>query len=738
MKRHRRAQAFAALLGIAGLGLPPGPAAAQRTFSESTNVVAIEVPVQVIKDGEPVRGLKAADFEVYDGRKKVNLIGFEVLDLAAPAPTGQVAAQIPVAARRHFLMMFDLSFSEPKSIVKARLAAQKVVDSLHPTDLVAVATYSSLQGPQLVLGFTPDRKQIATALDTLGLPKLVDRAADPLRLVLAQAQHQADTRGPVVGGGGKLADEVQGGKDSALVDTLNTFATQTDRAERSAQTQMVMNLTRSFSDLARLMGEVEGRKYVVYLSEGYDSSLVSGRLNATGAGSGSAPSQDDGSSPRLDYGDDSRILSSTGGTGSDAQFGDTRSQNAVEKMLEEFRRADCVIQAVDIGGLRAGADIAGHRGSGREALFNMAKSTGGELYENANDLSSAMGQMLRRTGVTYVLAFQPDDLKQDGTYRKLRVELKNAPRGARVVYRPGYYAPRPFKEQQPLQRLLEAASDVMGQDGSGGIIASVLAAPFAGANDRANVPVVVEVDGPTLLAGKQDARLPVEIYIYALDQSGGVQDFITQMFGLDLTKTEPVLRQAGMKFFGNLELPPGKYSLRTLVRNGTTGLSSLRVTELTVPAFSQGAPSLLPAIFPDANPARWVNLRQAKKEGQGEPPYLFLLKEQPYVPTVRPALAAGQDVRVILQGYNLGAGDWKAEAKVLGADGKEIPGALLQVGEKEPGAGARPTRMVATFRPPSLPPGDYTLRVTVTDGSGKSETSTAGFAVAGAGARGGR
>src|SRR3954470_3789644 len=169
MKQAGRMQRFiaaAAALGMAGigwLGWTSGPAGAapaapiaQQTFSGATNVVAVEVPVQVIKDGEPVRGLTAKDFEVYDGRRKVNVTGFELLDLAAPA--GLPSAQVPVAARRHFLMLFDLSFSEPKSIVKARTAAADVVDGLHPTDLVAVATYSSLSGPQLVLGFTPDRR----------------------------------------------------------------------------------------------------------------------------------------------------------------------------------------------------------------------------------------------------------------------------------------------------------------------------------------------------------------------------------------------------------------------------------------------------------------------------------------------------------------------------------------------------------------------------------------------------
>ena len=209
------------------------------------------------------------------------------------------------------------------------------------------------------------------------------------------------------------------------------------------------------------MGEVEGRKYVVYLSEGFDSSLVSGKAMPSARGTGSDADQ----GPLQDVGDETRITAGTGATGSDEQFGDTRSQNAVEKMLEEFRRADCV----DPGGghrrparrRRPGRPA---RPSGRETLFNMAKSTGGELFENYNDLSAAMGQMLRRTGVTYVLSFQPDDLKQDGTFHKLRVELKNAPRGARVVYRPGYYAPRPY---QRAAGAAEAAGGRQRRDGPG-------------------------------------------------------------------------------------------------------------------------------------------------------------------------------------------------------------------------------------------------------------------------------
>jgi VWFA-related protein len=708
------------------MGLAPWPAAAQ-TFSGTTEVTVVEVPVQVIKDGEPVRGLTANDFEVFDGRKKVQITGFEVLDLATTEQSPQAAAQIPISARRHFLMLFDLSFSEPSALSKARQAAQDVVKTLHPTDLVAVATYSQLQGPQLVLGFTPDRQQISAALETLGLSKLFDRSKDPLRLVLNDAL-MASRQTPALPQAGQGA-EARAAKDAQIIDTLETFSVVSARADRAIQQQVVRNLTSAFASLAQLMGEIDGRKYVVYLSEGFDSSLISGR--GPSAGTDSIDGAETTSRPG--GADNERILESTGASGSDDRFGDTRSLNAVEKMLEDFRRANCQIQAVDIGGLRAGANQGYQRTNGREALFNMAKSTGGELYENFNNLSDAMGQMLRRTGVTYVLSFQPDGLKSDGEFHKLKVEAKNAARGARVVFRPGYYGPKPAGAQEPaLARVLETASSVMDEE-SGAIVASVLAAPFALNAERAYVPVIIEVNGASLLAGKQGATLPVEIYIYAIDQNGSVQDFVTQTLGIDLTKAPAALSQTGLKFFGHVELPPGNYTLRTLVRNGATGASSLRVTPVEVPAFGSGQAALLPAFFPET-PGRWVMVRENPREGQPQAAYPFMLKEQPYIPASLPVLTPGQPAAVVLQGYNL-SGDLKADVKVLSADGKEIPGGALTLAGKE---GGSPVRVSATFNPPALQPGEYTLQVTLTDGAGKTDTSTSRFAVGGAGTRGGR
>jgi VWFA-related protein len=697
----------------AGSAQPASP----QGFAESTDVVAVEVPVQVVRDGEPVRGLTAADFEVFDGRKKVEITGFEVLDLYAP---GQKKARLPGSARRHFLLLFDLAFSDPRSIVRAREAARDLVlQGLHPEDLAAVATYSS-RGPQIVLGFTADRRQIDAALETLGMVADPQAQADPLRLVVARpdAGPQGDARARAAPRRtAEASQEVETSRNSELLSQLGSMGKLGERANAAAQQTAVTAFARSFADLGKMMGSVLGRKYVVFLSEGFDNSLVTGTTDQK----------------ERDQMNQAALEGNAWQTSSEDTFGDTRSLNDLESMLESFRRADCVIQAVDIGGLRAagaGAADAPVRSGGKDSLFQMARGTGGDLVENANDLSAGMDRMLKRTGVTYVLSFQPEKLKRDGAYRKLRVELKGAPRGTRVVHRPGYFAPKPYAEMTSLEKLLETASQITSGEERGSIASAVLAAPFRTAGEAAYVPVVVEVDGPGLLAGTEGAALPAEVYVYALNEAGAIQDFVAQSFGLETAKAGPALQQSGLKFFGHLDLPPGSYSVRVLVRNGLTGAYSLRVAPVEIPAWAEGRPFLLPPLFPEP-PGRWLMARETQKPGDPQVPYPFLQKGQPYIPASRPVLDTSQETAVALVGYNLPAGELKAESKILTRDGRDAGPGVIRLLGREGGGAAGPDRVAAAVRVPQLAPGEYLLQVTLTGGTGTSQTSAAPFVVGG-------
>ena len=509
----------AGLLALVPLLLPLAPArlpAQEGRFGDTTSVVVVEVPVQVVKDGKPVRGLTAENFEVYDGKTKQRLTGFEAIDLAALEARGAAAGAppraLPPAARRHFLFLFDLTFARPKSILQAREAAQKLVrDDLHASDLAAVATYSASRGSELVLGFTADRAQVEAAIESLGLPQLVPQSPDPLRLVVAGLEADMGRGAPGLGddAGTGMGRRSEGLED--FLEVLKRAQREMEASQRHTLEDQVSAATRSLADLAQVMGAVDGRKFVVYLSEGFQASAATG----TGSDIDSANAVASGESWKVD---------------SEKLYGSARVQAALAAMFESFRRADCIVQAVDIGGARtAGPEAATeHRpdadvaDTGRDALLAMAHYTGGELYQNFNDLGAAMGKMLERTSVTYLLAFQPEGLVADGAFHNLEVRLKGAPRGARVHHRAGYFAPDPSRAVHPLEQRLLAAADILGGEEGGTLQVSALAVPLpGGGGPEAAVPLLLEIDGPALLEGHVGRSLALEIYAYALDARAG-------------------------------------------------------------------------------------------------------------------------------------------------------------------------------------------------------------------------
>jgi VWFA-related protein len=559
---------------------------------EKITVNVIEMPVTVVDgNGNPLRGLTAANFELFDDGVRRPIAALETVDFAEARPPSVIAPVNPVA-RRSFMLLFDLGFSSPTSLARAQEAARRFVrDTVTPGDLVAVGSISPERGFRLLTAFTTDRDLVAAALAE---PQSF-RGSDPLQLAGVDAAPAADVR---------LAARPDNLRDEALRQSATAAAPPSDAF---AGARIVSEID-GLSALALMLRAVPGRKQVIFLSEGFDPRYVRGG-EPRGLGMATA-----GQMSSVD---------------SDARYGNSSRIKQIERMAKTFHGSDVVLHAIDIEGIRL-------RNSSNDGLFLLARPTGGEVFHNTNDLGRDFRKMLRQQDVVYVLAFQAPAMKR-GQLHKLEVRV-NVP-GARASYRSGYYE---SGGETPMQKTLSNADIIMNDIPQSGVRISAVSAAFPTAGEQAQVPVIVEIEGAGLLK-----NAAAEMYIYAFDQEGLVRDRLYQKMTLDLQKVGERLRDGGVKYYGTLSLPPGRYAVKTLVRVGENERRGFARTDVTVPRRDEMA---LASFFIDERPGDWIMVKGTSHDPAAA--YPFAINGESFVPsaTGRPRTGGMRKLAVIV--YN--------------------------------------------------------------------------------------
>src|SRR6185503_3122392 len=247
---------------------PVLPQARQEPPTFGAEVTLVTVPVFVTdKSGKAVPGLTAADFEVQEQGKKAPVVAFLPVDAMQSAVVPDEAnGRLQAAARRQFLLLFDLTFSTPTGIMRAREAASAFVrESLAPTDLAAVATFGQA-GVKVLVAFTPDRLQVARAIEELGLVETQPRQRDPLSIA-----YDLGVQRWGIGFGAPPREE----KDP-MTQQLIAMAKLMARGDQAYYRQRVEGFVDGLEQLVRMLDAVQGRKQMVMLSAGFDSSVLGG------------------------------------------------------------------------------------------------------------------------------------------------------------------------------------------------------------------------------------------------------------------------------------------------------------------------------------------------------------------------------------------------------------------------------------------------------------------------------
>ena len=595
---------------------------APAQVGEKITVNVIEVPVTVVDgNGNSLRGLTAANFELFDDGVKRPITALESVDFAEARSQSAIAPVNP-AARRSFMLLFDLGFSSPTALARAQEAARRFVrDTVKPGDLVAVGSISPEHGFRLLTAFTTDRDLVAAALAE---PQSF-RSHDPLQLANATQLFEPFTSDgpPEVPGRPIITNARPFAEDHEM-----SLSAQIARANEPFVRARIDKEVDALGALARTLRAVPGRKQIIFLSDGFDPRYVRGRdVRESGGEKRDLASAIAGQFWNID---------------SDARFGNSRSIKLIEQMSKTFRGSDAVLHAIDIEGVRVQNDMAGGRITSDDGLFLLARPTGGEVFHNSNDLGRDFRKMLHQQEVVYVIAFQAPASKS-GRFHNLDVRLAGVP-GARASYRSGYYE---SGGETPIQRTLSNAEIIVNDIPQSDVRISAVSAAFPNAGERAQVPIIVEIDGAGLLRNVKTGSAAAEMYIYAFDQEGLVRDRLYQKMTLDLRKVGERLRDGGVKYYGTLSLPPGRYAVKTLVRVGENERRGFARTEVTVPKRGEMA---LASFFIDERPGDWIMVKGTSHDPAAA--YPFAINGESFVPsaTGRPRTGGMRKLAVIV--YN--------------------------------------------------------------------------------------
>jgi len=699
-ERFASGSAAGALI-LALVTAPATPQAGKQTPVFGAEVRVVAVPVFVTdKSGHAVPGLTAADFEVEDQGKKAPIVTFLPVDVGQEARAIEGGSLMQAAARRQFVFLFDLMFSTPTGIVRAREAASTFVrESLAPSDLAAVATFAQ-SGVRVLVTFTSDRDQVARAIEGLGVVETQPRQRDPLSIAYDLG---VPRWGPGIGPP----------TNDPMMQELVQMAKLMARGDQAYYRTRVEGFLEGLGSLTQMLDAVQGRKQMILLSAGFDSTVLGGARGQESQETSEAV-----------------LRGAIWEAQSDRYFGDSKVRDSLDKLFRAVAVTDTVIHSVDVSGQAAGVVSVDQAlpqpvGQGRDTLAQFAVNTGGRFIADANDLRAGLEELLAATRYYYVLGFEPQNPgdKPDKP-RKLKVRVKG--QGLSVSHRRGYVLKPREGEASPAAGALRAAESIVKGLSGGAIALSAVAVPYRNAKGTLSLPVILQADGGSLARDAKASQLGLELFGYAFDAEGQVRDVVTLSPVVDLGSVRTSLEAKGLQFITSFAVPDGPVELRFLLRDkATQRMGSLRL-RVEMPGSDGDAMVLSPPLALDDPRSRLV--LPAPSRGLPALEIPFRLADAPFTAEPRPSLAngAGREVCVMAWGGDLRiAQDNQLEVAPQLVDDSGVARAVSLDGVRLVTDADGVGRYVLTLRPTDVPPGRYLLRLRFRDpesgATGRSE-----------------
>jgi VWFA-related protein len=580
--------------GVARERQQPSQQPAQAASGSPTEVRAILVDV-VVRDrrGDPVRDLKESEFEIYENGERQDIGSFTPIFLseaaspppAAAAPSPPAAASVPAAqataneisrAPEIIALVFDRLTADSRTLAY-RAATKYLGDREVANNYLAVYAIDLTLMP--LQGFTRNAALVRSAIEKFALHSSSQYGSS--REAMRQDQQNANIAADAAArlesataGGGAAAGAAgaQIGLAGAEAQFQSMQASMKQTFEALERDQAGFASSNGLLAVVNGMRSIPGRKSVVFFSEGL-------------------------SIPPNVY----------------EQF---------RSVVDAANRANVSIYPMDAMGLRAESTVAqardelndagkqAMRRSGRDqasgamtaalernedllrmdpnaGLGELADKTGGFLISNTNDLGGGFSRIESDMRNYYLLTYVPKNDNFDGKFREIDIKVKRG--GVSVHSRKGYYALResPGVPVRTYEAPALAMLDRTPVPNAFPVRASALRFPE---KDRPQMLSVVVELSTALISfvpadDKKTYRSDFTVLVRFSDANKQVIDKMSQRYqvGGPIEKLDQA-KNGQVVFYRQPELPPGFYTMETVVYDALSQKASVRFTTVEQPS----------------------------------------------------------------------------------------------------------------------------------------------------------
>jgi VWFA-related protein len=220
-----------------------------------------------------------------------------------------------------------------------------------------------------------------------------------------------------------------------------------------------------------------------------------------------------------------------------------------------------------------------------DVMAEVANGTGGTFYHNSNDLDTGFQRVAGAPEYLYVLGFSPQNLKMDGSTHALKVTLSPNPHHFDVDARRSYTAPKRLDDPAEMARQ-EIAEAIFSREEMSDIPLDLHTEYFKPSPDRVRLTSVTHIDLKALKLRKAEGRnrdgLTVTTGVF--DNNGNYVAGIER--GVELRLKDDTFDKwmsSGITVRSNLEVKPGNYLVRVVVRDSEGQLMAARNGSVNIP-----------------------------------------------------------------------------------------------------------------------------------------------------------